>query len=106
MHRLFVELGRFTDAAGLNHDIIKSLHGYNIRELLHQVHLERAANTTVLQSHERVVFLSNHAIRFDETGIDIHLTDVVDDNGELDATFIFQYFVEVPQCFLFQSKLF
>ena len=85
---------RLADAACLNDDVVELLHVDDFLELFHEVHLQRTADASVLQSHERVVFLSYHASLFYEGSIDVHLADIVDDDCKLDAFLVSQNLVE------------
>jgi hypothetical protein len=67
-------------------------------ELLNEVHLERAADTAVLQGDERVVLLGHNPALLDKGSIDIHFTDIIDDNGEENTFIITQDTVE-QRCF-------
>ena len=90
--------GRLANAAGLNHNIVEALLADDVAQLFDQIHLQRATNATILQSHEAFLLLSDDATFLDEVGIDIHLADVVDDNRELDATLVGEYSVQ-KSCF-------
>ena len=81
---------RLTNAAGLDHDIVKLAHGCDFGELLHEIHFQCAADATVLQSHQRVVFLPHYAAFLYEVGVDIDLPYVVDYHGKLDAALVRQ----------------
>ena len=85
---------RLANAACLNDDVVELLHVDDFLELFHEVHLQRTADASVLQSHERVVFLSYHASLFYEGSIDVHLADIVDDDCKLDALLVSQNLVE------------
>ena len=61
---------------------------------MHEVHLQGAADTAVLQGHQRVVLLVDDAALLDEVGVDVHLADIVDDDGETDAFFVLKDPVE------------
>ena len=82
------------DATRLNDDIVEALGVDDVVELFDEVHLQRAADTSVLQCHEAVVALAYHAALLDEAGVDVHLADVVDDDGEADAFLVFQNTVQ------------
>ena len=94
---------RFADAACLDDNVVELLHVNYLFELLHQVHLQRAADTSVLQGNERVVFLAHYTTFLYKVCIDVHLTYVVDDDGKLDAFLVGQDFVE--QCCLATSQI-
>ena len=72
-------------------------------ELLDKVHLERAADTTVLKGDERIVLLGNHPALLNERGIDIHFTDIVDDDRKTNAFLVRQDAVE--KCCLAASEI-
>ena len=84
----------FADAARLHHDIVKLAHCGDVAQLLHQVHLQRAADASVLQSHERIVLLVYHTALLYEVCVYVDLTDIVHDNGKLIAFLIGQYSVQ------------
>ena len=46
-------------------------------ELLHQIHLERTADTAVLQRHQTIIFCADYAAFLNQVGIDVHLAYVV-----------------------------
>ena len=82
------------DAAGLDDDIVKAAHGHDVLQLLHQVHLQRAADAAVLQCHQRIVALAHDAALLDELSVDVHLANVVHDDGKLHALLVLQYAVQ------------
>ena len=59
-----------------------------VMQLGNQVHLERTADTAVLQRHKRVIVLGYHPALLDKRGIDIHFTDIIDDNGKANTFFV------------------
>ena len=68
---------RFANTAGFDYDIIKALHGEQLVELLHKIHLQSATNTAVLQGNEAVIFLIYNAALLNEFGVDIHFSNIV-----------------------------
>ena len=76
------------NATGLDDDIVKLAQSGNLVDLLHEVHLESAADTAVLQLDEALVFLADDAAFLNETGINIYLADIIDDNGKFDTTIV------------------
>ena len=76
------------DAAGLDDDVVEALQGDDVLQLLDEIHLQRTADATVLQGHERVVLLVDDTALLDEGGIDVDFSDVVDDDGKLDAALV------------------
>ena len=78
----------FADATRLDDDIVEALHVDDVAQLVYKVHLQRAADAAVLQSHQTVVLLVHHSTLLDEVGVDVHLADIVHDNGELNAFLI------------------
>ncbi len=86
--------GWLADAAGLDHDIVETLHVNDFLQLFHEVHLQRAADAAVLQAYERIVLLVHHAAFLDEGSVDVHLADVVDDDCKLDAFLVSQNLIE------------
>ena len=87
---------RFADTAGLNDDVVEAMERYDVLQLLYEVHLQRAADTTVLQGYQRVVLLIYDTSLLYEAGVDVHFTDVVYDDGELDTLLVLKDTVE--QC--------
>ena len=73
------------DTAGLNDDVVELLHGNDVVQLLYQIHLEGAADATVLQGDEAVVLSAHDAAFLDEVGVNVHFANIVDDNGETNA---------------------
>ena len=63
-------------------------------KLLNQVHLQRTANAAVLQRHQRVVRLIDHAVFLDEGGVYVDFSDVVHDDGKTDAAPVIEDTVE------------
>ncbi len=79
---------RLADAAGLYHDVVEPLHLLYLVELLYQVHLQRAADASVLQRHQAVVLLAHDAAFLNQVRVDVHLADIVHDDGELNAPLV------------------
>ena len=79
---------RLADTAGFDDDVVEAVHLQDIVQLFHQVHLQGAADASVLERYQAVVFLAHDASFLDKVGIDVHFTDVVHDDGELDAPFV------------------
>ena len=82
--------GRLADAAGLDGYVVESLHPGDLLQLGDQVHLQRATDAAVLQGDQAVVRLPDHAAFFNQVGVDVDFTQVVDDHGELDAATVRQ----------------
>ena len=76
---------RFADAARLDDDIVEAFHIHNVAQLVDEIHLQRAADTAVLQSHQTVVLLVHYSPLLNKIGIDVHLADIVHDNGKLNS---------------------
>ena len=76
---------RFTDSGGLDNDVVEGLLRTEVMQLLDEVHLQRAADTSVLQRHQRVVVLTHYSALLDERSIDIHFSDIVHDHGKTNA---------------------
>ena len=87
--------GGLADAARLNDDVVEVAAVDQLHHLFDEVHLEGAADAAVLQGDQvaRVV-LPNDAAFLDERGVDVHLADVVDDDGEAYAAPVGEYAVE------------
>lgn len=81
---------RLTDTAGLDDDIIEFAGLGDIAELFDKVHLQRTADATVRERHKTVVALTDDAVLGDKALVNIHLTDVVDDDGETYAALVAQ----------------
>ncbi len=82
--------GRLADAAGLDHDIVEALEIHDVLQLLHEIHLEGAAYTAILQCHEAVVVFTHNAALLDERGVDVDLANVVDDDGKFYSLLVAQ----------------
>ena len=61
--------------------------------MLHEIHLERAADTSVLQCNEAVVFCAYNSAFLYQIGVNVDFADVVHYYGKLHAAFICQYVV-------------
>ena len=80
----------FADTAGLDDDVVEALHLKQVFYLLDKVHLQCAADATVLEGYQGVVLLVDDTAFLDEVGVDVDFADIVDDDGKLDATLIGQ----------------
>ena len=87
----------------LYHYIVEAIHRSNVAQLLHKVHLERAAYTAVLQSHQAIVLGAHHATTLYQVGIDVHLSYIVYYHRKAYAATIVQY--SVHQCCLTAAKV-
>ena len=76
---------RLADAAGLDDDVVEALLACDVAQLLHEVHLQGAADAAVLQGHEVVVFLCYDTSLLNQVGIDIHFANIIDNHGKADA---------------------
>ena len=76
---------RLADSACLYHDVVKLLHRCYVVQLLHEVHLQRAADASVLQRHEAVVLLSHDSAFLYQFRVYVHFADVVHYDGEFYA---------------------
>ncbi len=85
---------RLADSACLDDDVIELLHPHDFVNLFYQVGLERAADAAVLKRDETLVLLADHSAFLDEVRIDVHLSYVIDNDGEAYALFICQNPVE------------
>ena len=79
---------RLADAGGFNQDIVKALGSGKLDDLLHQIHLQGAADAAVLQGDEVIVFLSDGAALGNQGSVNIDFADIVDDDGHLIALLI------------------
>ena len=94
---------RLAYSAGFDYYIVELVHGGNLVQLLHEIHLKGAAYATVLQSHQAVVLLTHNSSLLDQVCIYIDFTYVVDYHGELDAASVVEYPVE--ECGLSASQI-
>ena len=78
-----------TQTAGFQNDVIELL-CVKFVQLINQVHLQRATNTTIFQRHQIALFLIHHAAFLYQVGIDVHFADVVHHHGKFDALAIAQ----------------
>ena len=85
--------GGLANAAGLNHNIVETLLRHQVAELLHEVHLQGAANASVLQGHKAVVAFAHNASLLNKVGIDVYLANVVYNHGKAYAFLVSQYTV-------------
>ena len=76
------------DAACLDDDIVEPVHLRDIMQLLYEIHFQGAADTSILQCHQTLIFLADDAAFLDEVSVDIHFADVIDNDGKLDASLI------------------
>ena len=76
------------DAAGLDDDVVETFGTHQLVDLLDEIGLQRAADATVLQGDEAVVFLSHNAAFLDEVGVDVYFADVVHDDSEADTPLV------------------
>ena len=86
--------GGFADAGGFDDNVVEALGLHQVAELQDEVHLQRAADASVLQGNQRVVLLVNDSALLYEVGIDVHLADVVYDDGKAYTSFIIKYAVQ------------
>lgn len=82
------------DAAGFDDDVVEAVGEGDVAELVDEVEFEGAADAAVLEWDEAVVGLSDDAALLDEGGVDVDLSDVVDDDGEADALTVGEEAVE------------
>ena len=85
---------RFADAAGFYDDVVEAVLAGDVAQLLHEIHLQRATDAAVLQGHKTVILLSYYATLFYQVGINVHLTDIIDNHRKLNAAAIVQDTVE------------
>ena len=79
---------RFTNATRLNHDVIKTVQLHDIIYLLHQIHFQGATDATILKCHQAFIFLPYNSLFLYKIGVNVHLTDIIDNNRKLNPTFI------------------
>ena len=76
------------DSGSLDDNVIETLHVYDFLELFYQVHLQCAADATILERNERIIFLTYYATFFYKGCINIDFTNIVDDDGKLNTFFV------------------
>ncbi len=80
---------RLADAARLDHDIVELVRRNDLGQLLDKIHLQRAADTSVLQRHQVARILAAHDAAFlYERRIDIDLAYIVDYHSEAYAALV------------------
>ena len=62
--------------------------------MLHEIHLERAADTSVLQCNEAVVFCAYNSAFLYQVGVNVYFAYVVDYDGKFNSLAVGQYIVE------------
>ena len=82
------------DTARLDDDVVELLHIDYLLQLLYEVHLQRTADATVLESYERIVFLTYHAAFLNQGCVYVDFADVIDDDSELDTFLVGENLVE------------
>ncbi len=95
--------GGLTNAACLNHDVVELVALDDVVQLLHQIHFQCAADAAVLQCHQRVVLFLHHAALLNQVGVDVHLANVVHDDGKAYSLLVLQDAVE--QCGLAAAQI-
>ena len=85
---------RFTDAAGLDDDVVEAVQLHQFQHLCHQVRLEAAADAAVLEGDQTLVFIAYNAFLADQAGVDVDLSDIVDNHCEPDALLVRQDVVD------------
>ena len=78
----------FTNATCFDNQIVEALHLYDVLYLLHEVHLQRTAYTSVLQSHQAVVLLVHDTTLLNQAGVDIYFSDIVDNHCKAYASLV------------------
>ncbi len=82
-------------AAGFYHYVVEFTCFDDFRQLLHEVHFQRAAYAAVLQGHKvAVVFSTYHSAFLYKRGIYVNLAYIIDNHCEAYASFIGEYMVE------------
>ena len=69
-------------SARLDDDVVKAVELHDVVQLLDKVHLESAADASVLQCHQTLVFLPHDSALLDEARIDVNLSQVIDNDGK------------------------
>ncbi|EEC55348.1 hypothetical protein BACEGG_00376 [Bacteroides eggerthii DSM 20697] len=79
---------RFANAAGFNDDIVETLHSQDFAYLFYQIHLQGAADASVLKCDKAFIFFANDTAFLNKVCINVHFAYVVDNDGKLDPLFI------------------
>ena len=69
---------RFANAAGFYDYVVEALHKGDLAQLVHEVHLQRAADAAVLECDETVVLLADNSSLLNELRVNVDLTYVID----------------------------
>ncbi len=88
--------GWLADAARLDDDVVKPARPGQLRELVDEVGLQGAADTSILQGNEVsvILLLPYHAPFLDKRRVNVDLADIVDNHRETYSFLIAQYPVE------------
>ena len=84
---------RLADSAGLDDDVVEPFHAHQFIDLLDEIGLQGAADASVLQGHQTVVLFADDPSFLDEVRIDIHFSDIIDDDGEFNSFPVCKYMV-------------
>ena len=79
---------RLAYTAGFYNNIVKTLLAGDVTQLLYEIHLQRAADTTILQRHQTLVLLPYHAAFLYQIGIDIHFAYIINNHSKTNTTAI------------------
>ena len=79
---------RLADTAGLDDDVVKPLHSYQLCDLIHQVGLQGTAYTTILQGYQAVVLSAYYPASLDKVRVYVHFSDIVYYNCKPDTFLI------------------
>ena len=85
---------RLAYSAGFNDYIVEAVLADHITQLFDQIHLQSTADAAVLQCHKVVVLFTHYATFFDEVGIDVDFSYIVDNDGKLNAATVIENSVE------------
>ena len=65
----------------------------DVCQLFHQIHLQRTADTTILQAYKTLILHVHHSILLQEARINIHFAYIVYYYRKLDALLVGQYVI-------------
>jgi len=83
----------FAYSAGFDDNIVEAMLASDVSQLFYEIHLQRTADTPVLQGYQAVVFLGHYPTLFYEICINIHFTNIIHNDGEADAAAVIEYAV-------------
>ncbi len=94
---------RLANSAGLYDYVVETAHLHDVGELFYEVHLQGAADATVLKSHQTLVFFAHYAAFLNEVGVNVDLSYIVDNHCKTNAFLVGKNVVD--QCCLTTSEI-